>query len=46
MRLIPMKNAHHAEIQELIIGRDFSWMDQLQALINQELDSLAKEESL
>lgn len=27
MRLIPMKNTHHAEMQELVIGRDLSWMD-------------------
>ena len=33
-----MKNTHHAEMQELVIGRDLSWMDQLQALINQKLD--------
>jgi DNA adenine methylase len=38
MRLIPMKNTHHAKMQELVIGRDLSWMDQLQALINQKLD--------
>ena len=38
MRLIPIKNTHHAEMQELVIGRDLSWMDQLQALINQKLD--------
>jgi DNA adenine methylase len=38
MRQIPMKNTHHAEMQELVIGRDLSWMDQLQALINQELE--------
>jgi DNA adenine methylase len=38
MRLVPMKNTHHAEMQELVIGRDLSWMDQLQALINQKLD--------
>lgn len=33
MRLIPMKNTHHAEMQELVIGKDLSWMDQLQAII-------------
>jgi DNA adenine methylase len=27
MRLIPMKNTHHAKMQELVIGRDLSWMD-------------------
>jgi DNA adenine methylase len=35
-RLIPMKNTHHAKMQELVIGRDLSWMDQVQALINQK----------
>ena len=45
MRLVPMKNTHHAEMQELVIGRDLSWMDQLQALINQKLDA-GHEESL
>jgi DNA adenine methylase len=38
MRLVPMKNTHHTEMQELVIGRDLSWMDQVQALINQKLD--------
>jgi len=26
-RLIPMKNTHHAEMKELVIGKDLSWMD-------------------
>ena len=26
-RLIPMKNTHHAKMQELVIGRDLTWMD-------------------
>jgi DNA adenine methylase len=26
IRLIPMKNTHHAQMQELVIGRDLSWM--------------------
>jgi len=38
MRLVYMKNTHHAKMQELVIGRDLSWMDQLQALINQKLE--------
>jgi len=46
VRLIPLKNTNHAEIQETVMGRDLSWCDQLQALINQKLDSPAKEESL
>ncbi len=38
MRLVSMKNTHHAKMQELVIGKDLSWMDQLQALINQKLE--------
>ena len=26
---IPMKNTHHAEMTELVIGRDLSWMDDI-----------------
>lgn len=29
MRLIPMKNTHHAILNELVIGRDLSWLDEL-----------------
>jgi DNA adenine methylase len=29
MRLIPMKNTHHATIRELVIGKDLSWLDEL-----------------
>lgn len=28
MRLIPMNNTHHATIEELVIGKKLSWMDQ------------------
>lgn len=27
MRLIPMKNTHHATMEELVIGKNLSWMD-------------------
>lgn len=27
MRLIPMNNTHHVTMEELVIGRDLSWMD-------------------
>lgn len=27
MRLIPMTNTHHAVMEELVIGKDLSWMD-------------------
>ncbi len=26
MRLVPMKSTHHAEMGELVIGRDLSWL--------------------
>lgn len=29
MRLIPMKNTHHATMKELVIGRDLTWLDEL-----------------
>ena len=27
MRLVPMKNTHHTKMEELVIGKDLSWMD-------------------
>lgn len=27
MRLIPMNNTHYATMEELVIGKDLSWMD-------------------
>jgi DNA adenine methylase len=30
MRLIPMKNTHHAEKMELLIGRNLDWVQQAQ----------------
>lgn len=32
MRLIPMTNTHHATMEELVIGRDLSWMDRFTAV--------------
>lgn len=29
MRLIPMSNTHHAKMEELVIGKDLSWLDNL-----------------
>lgn len=29
MRLIPMKNTHHATMKELVISRELSWLDEL-----------------
>ena len=32
MRLIPMTNTHHAKMEELVIGKDLGWMDDLPAV--------------
>jgi len=32
MRLIPMTNTHHATMEELVIGKDLSWMDRFPAV--------------
>lgn len=32
MRLIPMTNTHHAQMEELVIGKDLGWMDDLPAI--------------
>lgn len=37
MRLIPMKNTHHATMRELVIGRDLSWLDKLPAIRESEV---------
>ncbi len=29
MRLVPMKNTHHATMYELVIGRSLAWLDNL-----------------
>lgn len=38
MRLIPMTNTHHATIEELVIGRDLSWMDRFPAVHEPEAE--------
>lgn len=42
MRLIPMKNTHHATIEELVIGRDLTWMDCYPAVHEPEADYKVK----
>lgn len=32
MRLVPMTNTHHATMEELVIGKDLSWMDRYSAV--------------
>lgn len=38
MRLIPMTNTHHATIEELVIGRDLTWMDRFPAVHEPSLE--------
>lgn len=42
MRLIPMRNTHHATMRELVIGRDLSWLDELPAIHEPEASYRAK----
>lgn len=37
MRLIPMRNTHHATMEELVIGKDLSWMDEFPAVHEPEV---------
>jgi len=32
MRSIPMTNTHHATMEELVVGKDLSWMDEFPAV--------------
>jgi DNA adenine methylase len=38
MRLIPMTNTHHATMEELVIGKDLSWMDGFPAVHEPEAE--------
>jgi len=38
MRLIPMTNTHHATMEELVIGKDLSWMDSFPAVHEPEIE--------
>ncbi|RJQ56798.1 MAG: DNA adenine methylase [Nitrospiraceae bacterium] len=38
MRLIPMNNTHHATMEELVIGKDLSWMDGFPAVHEPEAE--------
>ena len=42
MRLIPMTNTHHATMEELVIGKDLTWMDQFPAVHEPEADYVAR----
>lgn len=38
MRLIPMKNTHHATMNELIIGKNLLWLDRLPSVHEPKID--------
>lgn len=42
MRLIPMSNTHHATMEELVIGRDLSWMDRFPAVHEPEAEYVVR----
>lgn len=42
MRLIPMTNTHHATMEELVIGKDLSWMDRFPAVHEPEAEYLVQ----
>jgi DNA adenine methylase len=42
MRLIPMNNTHHATMEELVIGKDLSWMDHYSAVHEPEVEYVIK----
>jgi DNA adenine methylase len=37
MRLISMNNTHHATMEELVIGKDLSWVDSYPAVHEPEM---------
>jgi len=45
MRLIPMTNTHHATMEELVIGRDLSWMDRFPAVHEPEAKYAVRKKS-
>jgi len=42
MRLIPMTNTHHATMEELVIGKDLSWMDTFPAVHEPEAEYVVR----
>jgi len=45
MRLIPMNNTHHATMEELVIGKELSWMDQYPAVHEPQAEYKTKQVS-
>ena len=42
MRLIPMTNTHHATMEELVIGKNLSWMDSFTTVHEPEPEYVVK----
>jgi len=42
MRLIPMTNTHHATMEELVIGKNLSWMDRFPAVHEPEAEYVVR----
>lgn len=42
MRLIPMTNTHHATMEELVIGKQLSWMDRFPAVHEPEAEYVVR----
>lgn len=42
MRLVPMTNTHHATMEELVIGKDLSWMDRFPAVHEPEAEYVVR----
>lgn len=42
MRLIPMNNTHHATMEELVIGKELSWMDDYPAVHEPKAEYMTK----
>jgi len=42
MRLIPMTNTHHATMEELVVGKDLSWMDGFPAVHEPEAEYVTR----
>ena len=42
MRLDPMTNTHHATMEELVVGKDLSWMDSFLAVHEPEAEYVTR----
>jgi len=45
IRLIPMTNTHHATIEELVIGKNLSWMDSFPAVYEPKVEYIVQKKN-